>query len=101
MADWLSSLTVAGLGISTVRTARAAVSAAHREGASLQTLAGGEAMPDPTQDRLVSATIAGIARRVGSSAQAAGLRTDSFARVLAGVELQGRPVHSPGTSGHS
>ncbi len=94
VADWLSTLAATGLGISTVRIARAAVSAAHREGASLQTLAGGEALSDPTQDWLVSATIAGIARRVGSSAQAAGLRTDSFARILAVVELQADP-HTP------
>ena len=74
-----------------MRTARAAVSAAHREGVSLPTLAGGEVLSDPAQNRLVSATIAGIARRVGSSAQAAGLRTDSFARVLAVVELEADP----------
>ena len=91
VADWLSALASDGLGISTVRTARAAVSAAHREGASLQTLAGGEAMADPTQDRLVAATVAGIARRVGPSAQAAGLRADGFARILAVVELEASP----------
>ena len=91
VADWLSTLAAAGLGISTVRIARAAVSAAHREGASLQTLAGGPTVADPTQDWLVSATIAGIARRVGSSVQAAGLRTDSFTRILAVVELQADP----------
>ena len=57
-------------------------------------LSGGEALSDPTQDRLVSAAIAGIARRVGSSAQAAGLRTDSFARMLATLELGADP-HTP------
>lgn len=88
MADWLSGLASDGLGISGIRTARATVSAAHREGASLQALAGGEAAVDPSQDRLVSATIAGIARRVGPPTQAAGLRADGFARLLAVVDLE-------------
>ena len=47
-----------------MRVVRAALSEAHREGASLQALAGGEGLSDPTQDWLVSATIGGTARRV-------------------------------------
>ena len=92
VADWLSFLASEGLGISAVRTARAAVTAAHREGASLQALAGGEGLSDPTQDWLVSATIGGIARRADPPAQAAGLRVDGFARILATLELEATPA---------
>ncbi len=92
VADWLSSLASEGLGISAVRTARAAVTAAHREGASLETLAGGEGLADPTQDWLVSATIGGIARRADPPVQASGLRVDGFARILAVVELEATPA---------
>ena len=92
VADWLSSLASEGLGISAVRTARAAVTAAHREGASLEALAGGEGLSDPTQDWLVSATIGGIARRADPPAQAAGLRVDGFARILATLELEATPA---------
>ena len=81
-----------GLGISAVHTARAAVTAAHREGASLETLAGGEGLADPTQDWLVSATIGGIARRADPPSQAPGLRVDGFARILAVVELEASPA---------
>ena len=92
MADWLSFLASEGLGISAVRIARAAVSAAHREGASLQVLAGGEGLADPAQDWLVSATIGGIARRSDPPSQAPGLRVHGFARILAVVELEATPA---------
>ncbi len=91
VADWLSTLAATGLGISTVRTARAA---------SVGRPSGGCQPPDArrwsdggrSHAGLAGVSqIAGIARRVGSSTQAAGLRTDSFARILAVVELQADP----------